>query len=268
MAELPPSPFLLSLLGRSLPVLPRKWSRNYIDSIITRANRRIDTLANRVAGLTPGRTMPDPSNIAIGSGKQFELAVMFLDVSGFTTWPSSNFEEQKRILYVMDVFMAEAMNIVRDHGGEFEKNTGDGIMAYFGTDTKSGDESVRSAVEAAVLIHYVNDQLISPWLHSAGLWPVRFRVGIDYGCVTIAKIGIHGTNAFVAIGATANIANRLLRAVTAGIAIGDKVYNHLPQGWNVTCKSLSPTTGHVYTATGVPYPVWELTHRLTGSPFF
>lgn len=211
--------------------------------------------------------MPSAEQVAIGGGRRLNLAVLFLDISAYTSWLSASAIEQKRILWIMDIFMAEMMNIIRDHGGIFEKNTGDGLMAYFGTETSSDEESVRPAVEAAVLMHYVNDQLISPWLTTNGLWPVTFRVGIDYGGVTIARIGIHGTNTFVAIGSPANIANRLLRQIKNGICIGNEVYKHLPGNWGSTCVALPAETGYFYELTGVPYPIWELRHRMASNPW-
>jgi class 3 adenylate cyclase len=248
------------------PQLPKNWSRSYLDSVIERANRRVDTLKDRVEGVVVGQTPPDPQNVRIGSGKRYQMAVMFLDITAFTEWPSSNAQEQKKVLYVMDIFMAEMLNIVRDHGGHFEKNTGDGLMAYFGADSSSADSGVRDAVEAAVMMHFVNDNLVSPWLQANGFWRVRFRVAIDFGETTIAKLGIHSTNSFVAIGSTPNIANRLLRLVPEGVAIGNNVFNHLPPGWAVRCKALSESTGYTYVVSGQPYRAWELTHRMMSWP--
>jgi class 3 adenylate cyclase len=258
---------LLAALAKS-PISPRNWKKSYLQSVIERADRRIDTVGDRVEGVVQGQAPPDPENVRIGSGKQYQLAVMFLDVSGFTKWASSNATEQKRVLYVMDIFMAEMLNVIRDHAGLFEKNTGDGLMAYFGADGSSGEDAVRNAVEAAVLMHFVNDALISPWLVKKGLWSVRFRISIDYGTTTIAKLGIHGTNSFVAIGSTPNIANRLLRLVPDGIAIGNNVFNQLPQGWVLKTKELASDTGFVYVATGLPYRGWELSHRMVGWPAY
>ena len=247
------------------PDLPQNWKQRYLKSVIKRADRRIDTLSNRIDGVVAGQIPPDPDNVRIGSGKHYSLAVMFLDITGFTEWPSSNSADQKRVLYVMDIFMAEMLNVIKDHGGIFEKNTGDGLMAYFGADNSPQDATVRAAVEAAVLMHFVNDQLISPWLEKKGLWKVRFRVSIDYGAATIAKLGIHSTNSFVAIGSTPNIANRLLRLVPEGIAIGNNVFTSLPAGWSLHTTRLA-STGYVYVVSRLPYGAWALTHRLVGWP--
>jgi len=261
-------PLDLSFLGHllSFPASPKSFTKSYVQRVIERTNKRIASLEDRVLGIAHGRVMPEPQDVAIGSGKHFSLSIMFLDISGFTSWPSTTFEDQKRILWMLDVFMAEMMNIVRDHGGVFEKNTGDGLMAYFGAETSNDDEKVHAAVECAVLMHYVNDRFMTPWFQNQGLWPITFRVGIDLGEVTIAKIGIYGTHQFVAIGAPANIANRLLDKVPSGICIGNEVFKRLPTNWHRSCRALPPTSGYVYVVTGVPYPIWELTHRLVVDP--
>jgi adenylate cyclase len=100
------------------------------------------------------------------------------------------------MLGIMNVFMAEMLSIVSDFEGTYEKNTGDGLMAYFGQERATAADRVRPAVEAAVIMHYVNDHLISPWLTNQRLKPVTFRIGIDHGPVTIARVGIRGENKY------------------------------------------------------------------------
>lgn len=208
--------------------------------------------------------MPDLDQVTIGSGKQFWLSVLFLDIVEFSRRPSGTFEEQKSVLATLNIFMAEMLNIVRDFGGTFEKNTGDGLMAYFGTEGGTEDDKVASAVFASTVMHYVNDNLLTPRLISLELPAVHFRIGIDFGPVTIGRVGIRGNeNAFVAIGATANIAHKIMRLIPeGGICVGNDVYLHLPSGWNTACQVISQPTGFVYVKTQEPYKAHLLTHRL------
>src|SRR5262249_47658364 len=144
-------------------------------------------------------------------------------------------EEQKQVMVIMNVFMAEMINIVRDYGGTFEKNTGDGLMAYFGEDGRDDAEVVRPAVEAAAVMHYVNDQLLNPWFQQVrNIDPIKFRIGIDIGPVTIARVGLRGNeSSIVAVGTPANIACKLMNLIPAGgICIGDEVYRALPSNWD------------------------------------
>ena len=208
--------------------------------------------------------MPDLEQISIGSGKQMHLAVMFVDICNFSSWPSSSHEEQTRVLKIMNIFMAEMLNIVRDYGGTFEKNTGDGLMAYFGATLSDLPDAARTAVTAATVMFYVNDILLTPWFKENGLWPVNFRVGIDIGEVTLGKVGIpHLAEQFVAIGSTANIACKIMKLLKeGGICVGNKVREALPLGWRHR-TSLVGATGFVYKESNQVYNAWEVTHRLS-----
>jgi class 3 adenylate cyclase len=201
---------MFSLLRRRLPRIPSKWTRRYVADIIDRGNLRIEALNDRISGITAGRVMPDLEQVTIGSGRRFDLSILFLDICGFSGRANWTAEEQHQVLVVMNIFMAEMLNIVRDFGGTYEKNTGDGLMAYFGEACASTAERVKPAVEAAVVMHYVNDNLISPWFQRHRIEPVRFRIGIDVGPVTIARVGLRGAeSSVVAIGTTANLASKL-----------------------------------------------------------
>jgi len=164
----------------------------------------------------------------------------------------------------MDIFMAEMMNIVRDHNGEFEKNTGDGLMAYFGTETSNPVECVNSAINAALTMHYFNDNLLIPYMLQQG-WQqkIEFRIGIDYGKVTIGRVGIPGgLSSFVAIGTSANIACRLLKIAYPGdIVIGRHVKNFLPPNRQKYCELIYQGSGFEYIISKLPYLAYRYIGR-------
>lgn len=254
-----------ALLASVRPRVPSKWTQRYLQQIIDRGNNRIRVLQDRINGVTTGRVMPDLEQVTIGSGKHFTLAVLFLDICGFSARPNWTNEEQKLMLATMNIFMAEMLNIVRDFGGTFEKNTGDGLMAYFGEGSLKPAERVQPAVEAAVVMHYANDNLFTPWFQQRGIEPIRFRVGIDIGPVTIARVGLRGDeSSIVAIGTPANIACKLMNRIpNGGICIGNEVYANLPNNWTQACRQCDQPSGFVYVANQAPYLAWELNHRLS-----
>jgi adenylate cyclase len=255
---------LAGLMSR-VPGSPSGWTQKYISDVIARCDRRIDVLRDRIDGVTTGRVMPDLDQVTIGSGKHFRLAVLFLDICSFSSRPNWTESEQKVVLQMMNIFMAEMLNIVRDKGGVYEKNTGDGFMAYFGEDVPTDLETIKPAVEAATIMHYINDNLLSPWFIKQGIEAVRFRLGIDVGPVTIARVGLKGEeNSRVAIGTIANVACKLMNLIPdGGICIGNNVYQSLPHNWETDCKRCQQETGFIYIATREPYPAWELNYRLT-----
>ncbi|MFC6645543.1 adenylate/guanylate cyclase domain-containing protein [Granulicella cerasi] len=255
---------IAALLGGTIPGSPSKFTQRYLDGVVARCNRRIGVLQDRIDGVVEGRVMPDRDDVTIGSGRQFNLAILFLDICGFSSRPNWTGDEQKAVLKTMNMFMAEMLSIVHDFGGTYEKNTGDGFMAYFGETGGTVSERIKPAAEAALVMHYINDVYLSPWFSNNGIAPIKFRIGIDYGPVTIARVGIHGEkSSLVAIGTSANIANKLmLRIPNGGICIGDEVKRNLPNNWGTTCRQCDEPSGFVYIQTQVPYLAWELNHRL------
>jgi class 3 adenylate cyclase len=219
-------------------------------------------LEDRVDESTQGRVIPEEDQLAIGEGKHFnELAVLFLDICGFSNLLNWTTEEQKTVLKTLNLFMGEMLSIVRDFGGVFEKNTGDGLMAYFGEGAKSPAEAVTPAVEAAVMMHYINDSWISVIMDKLGRSPIKFRVGIDAGPITIARVAIHGGShgGIVAVGTTANLACKLMKLIpNGGICIGDKTYKALPNGWGQSCTRVDEPTGFVNLVNQTAYPAWTL----------
>ena len=253
----------------SIPEIPGKWTMRYRQECINRSNKRIQVLRDRISGITQGRVMPDREQVTIGSGRRFNLAILYLDICSFSLRPNWTAEEQNTILATMNIFMAEMLNIVRDFGGTFEKNTGDGFMAYFGEDASADTERVKPAVESALVMHHINDTLMSPWFRNNGIMPMSFRIGIDVGPVTIARVGIRGNeSSIVAIGTAANVACKLMDLIPdGGVCIGNQVFQNLPTNWSQTCLPCAQPTGFVYIKSQAPYSAWELNHRLS-APLF
>lgn len=239
------------------------WDKEYLSRIIERTNKRIAVLQERLIEVSPGRQMPEEDQVTIGSGRQMEVAVLFLDICRYSSWFSDTYDSQKVVLAIMNIFMAEMMNIVRDYKGEFEKNTGDGLMAYFGTDSNNPTTAVNSAIDAALTAHYFNDNLLAPYLQQRGVQGLQFRIAIDCGRVTIGRVGIPGgLNSFVAIGTTANIACKLLQVANPGdVVIGEHVKAYLPDYRTKFCQLVLQSSGFEYVLTKLPYWAYRYTGR-------
>jgi class 3 adenylate cyclase len=257
-----------ALSGASSP--PSKLTRAYEDEVLGRLIRRRDQLDQRVDDSTQGRVIPGLEQLLIGEGKHFELmAVLFLDICKFSERQSWTTDEQKDVLKTLNIFMGEMLTIVRDYDGHFEKNTGDGLMAYFGEGASTLAEAVKPAVECAVMMHYVNDNFIGYFLKKAGFQPIQFRVGIDVGPITLAKVAITGGShgSILAIGTTANLACKIMRHIPdGGISIGAETYANLPNNWKQNCKPSSESTGHIYRRDRSDYPAWILDYRAPSLP--
>jgi class 3 adenylate cyclase len=237
---------------------PGYWSLQ-IERVLGSVRRILD----RAEAPKTGRVVPGNDALVIGDGRALRMAVLFLDISGFSGRPAEDAPEQHVILQTLNLFFTEMVRVAEDYGGTVEKNTGDGLMAYF--EDGGGDpaeEGCTRAVAAALTMMHVNDHAITPVLRSSNVEPIRFRVGIDYGVVTVARVGVaRGFNANVAVGTAANIASKLLaKADPDDVVIGEAVYNRLPAGWRqwATAKDSS---GFVYRRTGQPYLAYDFSGR-------
>jgi adenylate cyclase len=247
------------------PTPPSKHTLTYQTQCLDRLCKRRAQMELRVDASTQGRVIPEEEQLAIGEAKHFtRMSVLFLDICGFSNIPNWTTEEQKQVLKTLNLFMGEMLTIVRDFDGTFEKNTGDGLMAYFGEGAATDAEAVKPAVEAAIMMHYVNDTWIRLMMDKDGRLPINFRVGIDVGPITIARVAIHGGShgGIVAVGTAANVACKLMKQIpNGGICIGEKTYHALPNGLAQSCQRIDQSTGFIYIETKAAYPAWTLNYR-------
>ena len=208
--------------------------------------------------------MPEENDLLLGTGRRLQMAVMFIDLCGFSARPAVTSAEQELLLRTFDFFFTEMIRVAEDYGGTVEKNTGDGLMAYF-EDRGGVDLGTRRAVGAALTMLDTTDQVINPVLRNNGIKPIDFRVGIDYGTVTVARIGAAKRfGSLVAIGATANIACKMLSVGKAGeILLGANAHHQLPADWQKWSYIHSLYSGWVYQTTNLPYPFYRYTGRWT-----
>ena len=239
------------------------FNKSYHDQILERIVQRVPSLKKQIESVSEGRTMPDPDDVRIGSGKCMELAVMFIDICDFTSRGSDRRAEQENVLIMLNMFISEMIAIIRDYGGVVEKNTGDGLMAYFGTESSDSTAITLDAVSSFLTMHYVAEYMINPILVRMRIKPISFRIGIDQGYVMIARIGVPNMNTLTAVGATPNIACRLLNLAGPNETyIGNDVFLNLPKGWRYFCNQIyGKSTRYIYTYSGLRYPIWEYIGR-------
>ena len=224
--------------------------------------RRVEVTRRRIesqnATIAPGRIIPDPLDLPIGKGRRLNAAVMFLDISGFTRRRSETAEEQDAQVRVLSLFFSEMIRVVSDFGGTVEKNTGDGIMAYFARGGLAGPDVRHRAVVCATYMFHAAEQFINPVITRSGLEPLSFRICIDQGWITVARFGAaQRFNHIVAVGSAANRTSKMLAEAGPGeLMLGDSMLDGLPTHWvhdHVTLKTYD--TGWNYND-GRPYGFW------------
>ncbi len=244
-----------------------RLTTTYWQSQLERLQRVLDGIRERPAAAAPGRVIPEPDDLAIGTGRQLKAAVLFTDICGFSARPSGTAEEQQFLLNILNFYFSEMIRICEEYGGTVEKNTGDGLMAYFEDNAGNPPETAcKRAIAAALTMLYVTKNAVNPVVLRSNTQAIEFRVGIDYGPITIAQLGAaRRFGGLVAIGATANIANKMLNDAGPGdIFIGEDVHKQLPAGWLQYSTLAKLVTGWCYVASRLDYSYYNYTGRWTG----
>jgi adenylate cyclase len=258
-------PFLLKVCALNMDY--NQLSSSYWSEQLERIRDVLDRINGQTQAAVPGRVVPGQDDLALGTGRSLNAAIVFTDICKFSGRRSGTATEQNDLLRVLNLYFSEMIKVAEEYGGTVEKNTGDGLMAYFEDNAGEPKESgCTRALASAMTMMYVNENALNPILERSTIEPIKFRIGIDYGPVTIAQLGAaRRFGGLVAIGATANIASKMLNEAAPGdILIGEDVYKQVPADWNKYCSVHNLNTGWVYLSTGLPYWFYKFTGRWTG----
>ena len=229
--------------------------------------QRVESLRRAIndrSAIQPGRAIPESGDVAIGSGRRLDLAILFLDICGFSARASFAPEEQATNLRVFSLFFSEMIKIAEDYGGVVEKNTGDGLLAYFKDNAPAPTPASQKAVAAALTMFAANQYLIGPILSNSAIVALTFRISVDYGPVTVGTLGApRRFNSVVAIGTPANFASKMLAYARADeLVLGEQAKLQLPISWQKRYTELAlVSTGWRYLVSGLPYSLYRYTGR-------
>ena len=194
-------------------------------------NRRLESALSSIEGT---RDVPGKDEVNIGSARRTRGAILFADTVGSTRLAQRYAKEPEKMLLTLNLLIPTLMDAARHYGGEFEKNTGDGILAYFGVGDSYSDEfAALAAVGAAEAMLWATIHVVNPQLKERGLAEVKITVGADLGDVLLARIGLqritNGTP-MVAVGLVANRAAKIQGIAAPNQArIGEDLYKALPK---------------------------------------
>ena len=206
--------------------LSRKWNPFFYRKITNYLTQNLRIYLRRLRKIRKGLTMPDLSTLEIGSARRMDVAILFFDLENFTTTSSKISNEAT--LFILNNIIPSLTRIIRHWGGTVEKNTGDGIMAILGTETRDPQTIAREAVESAMAIRYIMLEEIKKTLADQQLPILNFRIGIDMGEVLISRIGIKNMNFITVVGDAANRASKLQSlSRTNGISVGENIATNL-----------------------------------------
>ena len=139
------------------------------------------------------------------SGVERILAILFLDIRGFTTLSEARLPYDT--VFLLNRFFGEIGEATNAAGGWIDKYMGDGMMALFGIN-QPADAACRSALLAALHIDAALDRL-NRELGTELSSPLKIGIGLHVGPLVLGRIGHRASAATTVIGPAVNVASRL-----------------------------------------------------------
>jgi adenylate cyclase len=143
-------------------------------------------------------------NLSLG-GKLCDIAVLFVDVRGFTTM--SERLNPEMVVKILNKYLTMASTCVEDHKGTLDKFVGDAMMAFWGAPIPQED-AIRNAVLTALDI-VKGAVKVSEELKDEIGEELNVGVGVHYGPAVVGNMGAERHMDYTAIGDTVNTAARL-----------------------------------------------------------
>ena len=138
-------------------------------------------------------------------GKLTSVAVLFVDVRGFTTM--SEQLQPKQVVEILNRYLALIADCILKNGGTLDKFVGDAAMAFWGAPLPQEDYIMRAVKAAADMVK--GSQALSEELLAQFGRTVSFGIGVHVGDAVVGNIGSPQRMDYTAIGDTVNTSARL-----------------------------------------------------------
>lgn len=151
------------------------------------------------------------------SGQRRPVAVIFADISGFTSLSERLDPEEVKDL--IDQCLQRLARIIQNYEGYIDKFIGDCIMALFGAPIAHEDDPLRAVLASLDL----QKEIVN--LNKEKDQKLSLSIGVNYGLVATGDLGRPG--GYTVMGDAVNLAQRLQRAAPRGkIYVSEEVYKH------------------------------------------
>lgn len=166
----------------------------------------------------------DPENLSLG-GKTCDIAVLFVDVRGFTTMSERLAPE--KVVFILNRYLTMASDCVERNGGTLDKFVGDAMMAFWGAPLVSDDFIYKAVVTANEIVKGAAE--VSDELKEEIGEELNVGVGVHFGPAVVGNMGAEKHMDYTAIGDTVNTAARLEANAPGGtVYISRSVADKLP----------------------------------------
>jgi PAS domain S-box-containing protein len=141
----------------------------------------------------------------LGVMRRQEIAVMFIDIVGFTA--ISETVAPERVVALLRSFYRRMSNVIFAHGGSIEKFAGDALMALFGVPDPSRGDATSALLSALGMMDEL-DRWNAKRVGS-GRGAIDAGISVHFGTAVLGDIGTRESMTFTAIGDTVNTASRM-----------------------------------------------------------
>ncbi len=153
-----------------------------------------------------GADAPTLAHADEAAGVERELAVLFVDIRGFTS-----LTEQKLaydVVYLLNHFFHAVGQAVYGAGGWINDRAGDGVLAVFDPASGGLPEACRAALRACAEVDR-EVGLLNERLKGELSRPIRIAMGLHCGRHVLGRIGIGEAMTLSVVGPAVNVASRL-----------------------------------------------------------
>ncbi|KUJ73373.1 guanylate cyclase [Ruegeria marisrubri] len=137
-------------------------------------------------------------------GQERKLAVLFLDMRGFTERTVGQLPYD--VVFLLNRFFDAIVPAITGAGGTVDKYLGDGLLAVF--ETRDAASSARAGLRAAMEVGHALERF-NERLASENAPAIRIGMGLHLGNLVLGEIGAAGDAARTIVGDTVNVASRL-----------------------------------------------------------
>ncbi len=152
-------------------------------------------------------------------GNRMDIAVLFVDVRGFTSM--SEGMEPEQVVEIINRYLTLTTKCIMDNHGTLDKFVGDCTMAFWNAPIPQEDP-VYLACRAAFDMVRGSEELGKELMEKYGR-TVSFGVGVHYGPAVVGNIGAPERMDYTALGDTVNTASRLEANAPGGTILISRV---------------------------------------------
>lgn len=170
-----------------------------------RATRTSEILSRFVSPALLDELQARGSQRSLPAPRRVELAVLFVDIAGFT--PFTEEQEPEVVSELLAGFYPMAMEELSRHSGTLDAFQGDGVLAYFGAPQPLIDKELQS-VRAAAAIRNRFAEMDTERVRRGGQ-PLGIRCGIATGFAAVGYFGGGRRATYGVVGRAVNLASRI-----------------------------------------------------------